>query len=110
MEINEAQKNVKEILKDIEHPRLGSFIALTEEVGEVANEIMKLEIYNENKEIKHLKEEIADVMFQLFDLANSYNINLENEFLIKLENIKPRAEKWRVQFKESMRRNREKLD
>jgi hypothetical protein len=44
MSIKNAQKTVAEIFKNITHQRLGSFIALTEEVGELANEIMKKEI------------------------------------------------------------------
>ncbi|MFB6181594.1 MAG: hypothetical protein ABEJ24_01730 [Candidatus Magasanikbacteria bacterium] len=41
MKINEAQDKIKELLGDIEHPRLASYIALTEEMGELADEIIK---------------------------------------------------------------------
>ncbi len=52
MEIQQAQQKIKELLGEIEHPRLASFVALTEEVGEVANEIMKKEIYEETEDIE----------------------------------------------------------
>ena len=110
MEISEAQKKVKEILADIEHPRIGSFIALTEEVGEVANEVMNLEIYQTEKDRSKLNKEIADVMFQLIDLANMYHINLEKEFIEKCEHINIRAVKWRIEQTDSMAKIRKKLD
>ncbi|APC97670.1 MazG-like family protein [Francisella frigiditurris] len=65
MKIKQAQIEVKNILGEIEHPRLASFIALTEEVGEVANEIMKKEIYEEKTDITDLKNEITDVFLCL---------------------------------------------
>ncbi len=108
MEINEAQKKVKEILGEIEHPRLASFIALTEEMGEVANEIMKLEIYEQNKDLEKLKQEISDVLFMLMELANVYSIDLEHEFNKKIEDIKPRAAKWKLELKDVMERKRNK--
>ncbi len=108
MEIKEAQKKVKELLGAIEHPRIGSFIALTEEIGEVADQIMKLEIYEQTKDITELKKEVADVLFMLMELSNVYDIDLENEFLKKCSDIEPRAEKWKLQLKDIMDRKRDK--
>lgn len=106
MEIKEAQKKVKELFKEIEHPRLGSFIALTEEIGEVANEIMKLEIYEESKDSEKLKKEIADVMLMLTELCNVYNIDLDEEFTKKLEEIKPRSKRWKIDLRDIIERKR----
>jgi len=39
------------------HPRLGSFTALVEEVGDLADEVMKLEIYDEKKETRRRSRE-----------------------------------------------------
>jgi NTP pyrophosphatase (non-canonical NTP hydrolase) len=108
MELNDAQNKVKELLGEIEHPKLGTFIALTEEIGEVANEIMKLEIYEENKDTTKLKQEIADVLFMLIELANVYDINLQEEFDKKYEDLKPRAEKWKIKLKDIMSEKRKK--
>ena len=47
MQIKQAQQTIAELFKDITHPRLTSFIALSEEVRELANEIMQNEIYEE---------------------------------------------------------------
>lgn len=110
MKIREAQNKIKHILKGMEHPRLGSFIALTEEVGEVANEIMKKEIYASKNRDEDLKSEIADVFVCLLELSNVYGIDLEKEFQKKLENITPRAEEWKVKFGKALKEKRKKLD
>ncbi len=110
MEIQQAQQKIKELLGEIEHPRLASFIALTEEVGEVANEIMKKEIYEETEDIEELKGEIADVLICVLELANVYNFDLSSEFEKKLERIKPRADKWKIELKDLLEEKRNKLD
>ena len=76
MEIRQAQEKIRELLGEIEHPRLASFIALTEEVGEIADEIMKREIYDEKDHIDDLKSEIADTFVALIELANVYGIDI----------------------------------
>ena len=110
MEIHQAQQKIKELLGEIEHPRLASFVALTEEVGEVANEIMRKEIYEETEDMEELKAEIADVLICVLELANVYNFDLDSEFEKKLEQIKPRAEGWKMELKDLLERKRNKLD
>ncbi len=110
MEIHQAQQKIKELLGEIEHPRLASFVALTEEVGEVANEVMKKEIYEETDDIKELKAEIADVLICVLELANVYNFDLDSEFEKKLEHIKPRTKKWKVDLKDLLEKKRNKLN
>lgn len=109
MKIKQAQIEVKNILGEIEHPRLASFIALTEEVGEVANEIMKKEIYEEKTDITDLKNEITDVFLCLLELANVYDIDLEQEFTNKLKNIEIRAKEWKS-IKDLLQTKRDKLN
>jgi len=110
MDIHQAQQKIKELLGEIEHPRLASFIALTEEVGEVANEVMKKEIYEETEDIEDLKAEIADVLICVLELANVYNFDLDSEFEKKLEHIKPRAEGWKMELKDLLEKKRAKLN
>ena len=110
MDIKEAQNKIKNILGNIEHPRLASFIALTEEVGEVADEVMKREVYNEKENIDDLKAEIADVLVCIFELANVYDFDLNKEFEKKIKDIEPRAKKWELSLIDILRRKREKLD
>ncbi len=110
MDIKEAQKKIKQILGEMEHPRLASFIALTEEVGEVADEIMKKEIYDEKTDLDDLKGEIADVLVCLLELSNVYDIDLNDEFEKKIKNLEPRAKEWKGKLKELLNKKRDKLD
>ncbi len=45
----EIQEEQRELLKGIEHPRLGNILGLFEEVGELAKEITEIEMYGESK-------------------------------------------------------------
>ena len=109
MSIKNAQQTVAELFKNITHPRLGSFIALTEEVGELANEIMKKEIYEETNHNNEIKAEMADVFVCLLELANLYNVNLEAEFDKKIASLTPRVKEWQS-IKDILKAKRDKLD
>ena len=108
MEFKDAQRKVKEMSGSLEHPRLASFIALTEEVGEIANEIMKHEIYEEKDHSNDISSEVADTLFALLELANVYGIDLDHEFSKKLESLQPRFEEWKKSFGEKMVEKRKK--
>ncbi|MFT4693270.1 MAG: NTP pyrophosphatase (non-canonical NTP hydrolase) [Francisella sp.] len=109
MSIKKAQQTVAEIFKNITHPRLGSFIALTEEVGELANEIMKKEIYEETNHNNEIKAEITDVLVCLLELANLYGVDLETEFDKKITALTPRVKEWQS-IKDILKAKRDKLD
>jgi len=61
---------------------LSMLSAIVEEIGELAREINNLEGFKPKKSDKisaNLGEELADVMFALICLANSYNIDISHE-------------------------------
>ncbi|WP_150463693.1 MazG nucleotide pyrophosphohydrolase domain-containing protein [Francisella sp. XLW-1] len=109
MQIKEAQQIIDRLFKDISHPRLASFIALTEEVGELANEIMQKEIYEETLDNEKIKSELTDVLVCVLEIANLYNINLEAEFDKKIKNLEPRVQQW-SSAKDLLQAKRSKLD
>ncbi len=109
MKIKQAQNTVAELFKDIAHPRLASFIALTEEVGELANEIMQKEIYEETSSNDKISSELTDVFVSLLELANIYNIDLEIEFDKKIKDLEPRVMQW-SSAKDLLQSKRTKLD
>ncbi|MGQ4002208.1 MazG-like family protein [Francisellaceae bacterium CB300] len=109
MSIKNAQQTVAELFKNITHPRLGSFIALTEEVGELANEIMKKEIYEETNHNDKIKAEMTDVLVCLLELANLYDVDLETEFDKKIKSLTPRVKEWQS-IKDILKAKRNKLD
>jgi NTP pyrophosphatase (non-canonical NTP hydrolase) len=109
MSIKQAQKTVAELFKDIPHPRLASYIALTEEVGELANEIMKKEIYEETNHNENIKAEMTDVLVCLLELANLYNVDLDKELDKKITSLTPRVKEWQS-IKGLLQTKRDKLD
>lgn len=59
------------------------FLLFTEEIGELAKAIRKIQgLYQEKSRQKHveLEEEFADVLSYLLDLANFFQIDLETAF------------------------------
>ncbi len=69
-------------------PPLSMLSAIVEEIGELAKEINHLEGFKPKKSnIKspHLGEELADVIFALICLANSYKIDISYELEAVIE-------------------------
>jgi len=63
--------------------------ALVEEVGELADELLKVEGIKGSGEMDRLEEEMGDVLFALACLANHYGIDL-------LKALERSVEKYRV--------------
>ena len=102
MQIQDAQKAVDEWIKD--HGvryfnELTNMAQLTEEVGEVARIIARRygeQSEKESDKNKDLGEELADVVFVVFCLANQTGINLQDAFDKKL-NLKTQRDHDRHQ-------------
>ena len=103
------QKEQSELLKGIEHPRLGNILGLFEEVGELAKEITAVEMYGEPKQ-ENLGKECADVLFGLLSLCESYEINLSEEYMAKVDEIKSKIPGWKVKYGKNLEALRKKLD
>ena len=84
-------KDLQDYIKTIADERgwdknnhLEIFLLLSEELGELAKAIRnKTGLYAEKKDEKNndeLELEFADVLNYIFDLANCFNINLEDAF------------------------------
>jgi len=110
MEIRDAQNKIAALFGEMTHPRLGSFTALVEEVGEIADQVMKIEIYDEKKDTHELAGEMADVLVSLCELANVYGIDLSEAFDEKIADLAPRAEEWKKKLVGILREKRLRLD
>ncbi|HNW91403.1 MAG TPA: MazG nucleotide pyrophosphohydrolase domain-containing protein [bacterium] len=110
MDIRAAQDKVRDVLGELFHPRLGSYIALTEEVGELADEIMQREIYGQKENSDDMGKEMADILVCLLELATRYNIDLESAFAAKFAAIEGKVPQWREKFGPSLATQRARLD
>ena len=64
-------------------PPLSIMAQITEETGELARNLNNMyggRVKKDADELKHLSEEIADIMFALICLANSHNIDLNKSW------------------------------
>ena len=69
-------------------PPLSMLSAIVEEMGELAKEVNHLEGFKPKKSDKNLSnlgEELADVIFALICLANSYKIDISSELEAVIE-------------------------
>lgn len=110
MTLEEFQKTITEVFKPVQHPRIASLLALTEEVGEVSREAMNLEIYEVEKNTVKLSEELADVFLSLCELASLYNISLEDAVQKKLEKIRKKVPEWEIKMGKALSRKRKQWD
>ena len=90
MTIQEIQENAREfapIFKDKTPEQ--RMLYLTTEMGEIALEVLKLSGFRQGGNTDELKEnlgmEIYDVVWNLCDLANMFDIDLEDAFGKKVE-------------------------
>ncbi|MBS7649682.1 nucleotide pyrophosphohydrolase [Candidatus Bathyarchaeota archaeon] len=99
--LKQAQEIVDEWINQFEEgywPPLSMLARLMEEVGELAREINAREKIKKKKDMEPQKDiglEIADILFSLICLANSYNINLEVKLKEVIEKYTSRdIERW----------------
>jgi NTP pyrophosphatase (non-canonical NTP hydrolase) len=96
-EMKEFQKKCADIVRKIDEkygikrdPHL-SFAQLTEEVGELANEISKPKLRNKLANKENLKGEFADVFLQIIILADILEIDIEEAVENKIKVLKERG-------------------
>lgn len=95
--MNEHQVRVDELIRE-----LGGYwdpfemlAALTEEVGELADEILKMEGVKGRGSPESLEEELGDVMFALACIANHYGVDLARALSKTIEKYRRRdGNKW----------------
>ena len=99
-----VQEHVKQVCEALEWDKLSNektFLMFIEEVGELAKAMRKIDklALEKNKPVDsdealqhNLKEEFADVLNYLLDLANRYGVDLETSYRMKMEDNLQR--KW----------------
>jgi NTP pyrophosphatase (non-canonical NTP hydrolase) len=96
MEIEELQKKIMDLIYKMDekykctHDSESTFNHIIEEIGELANQINKPKIRNEQIIKQELSNEIADVVILLIHLASINQIDMENCILHKINELKQR--------------------
>lgn len=109
MDIHETQSELKDLLKKIQHPRIGAVLGLYEEIGEMAKAVMNWEMYGE-RNLDNLREECADAFFSLIDIANAYGIDLDQACSAKLAHTKSKVSTWETKYGPRLSKLRAILD
>lgn len=101
MPFKPIQREVDEWISQFEEgyfPPLAMLARLTEEVGELSRALMHHhggKTPKPGEEQGHIGGEIADAMFVLVCMANSMNIDLDEEFTAMMKKFRERdAERW----------------
>lgn len=96
MEVLEFQKKCSAIVKKIdnkysvERNEQFTMSQLIEELGELAKEVNREKLRGKKAEKSDLEDEFADVVLQLFTLAESFDIDIEKSVKTKIETLKQR--------------------
>jgi len=96
MNIREMQENAEKIINliddkiNVRHNDSLTMRHLIEEMGELARQINKPDLRNEQIDKENLEEELADVILLLSRIANNNNIDLEQSVTNKIEKLKQR--------------------
>ena len=98
--MDKLQEKTKKLLAEFERVRTKKWTPeamltdLTEEVGELANAILVKEGFKNEKRAKaDLVDSICDILFDVFMIAEEYNIDVEKEYLKVLEQLQARIKK-----------------
>ena len=96
MEIKDLQKNSKKIVNKIDEKysinrdNQLTIAQLVEELGELAKEVNRKRLRNQEAKVEDLEEEFADVTLLLFTLIEDNKIDLEKAIREKIEVLKKR--------------------
>jgi uncharacterized protein YabN with tetrapyrrole methylase and pyrophosphatase domain len=109
MNLVELQEGVNELLKGLEHPRVGAALALAEECGEVMKWVMEREMYGGAK-AEDLSDELGDVLVALAELASRYGIRLEDAASGALAKLREKGPTWQAELGGRLEAVRRRMD
>lgn len=109
MRLSELQSELRELTRGIEHPRVGSALALAEECGEVMRCVLDREYYGKDV-TKDLEGEVGDVLVALTELCDRFGISLEVAAQGAVEKIRRKAPQWRAELGDRLIELRARMD
>jgi NTP pyrophosphatase (non-canonical NTP hydrolase) len=109
MRLADLQAELKELTRGIEHPRVGSALALAEECGEVMRCVLDREYYGKDV-AKDLEGEVGDVLVALCELCDRFDVSLEAAASGAVAKIRRKAPQWKAELGDRLVRLRERMD
>ncbi|OGY43950.1 MAG: hypothetical protein A2729_01345 [Candidatus Buchananbacteria bacterium RIFCSPHIGHO2_01_FULL_39_14] len=110
MKLNEIQKFCRQLLAKVSYPRIGTIIGLQEELGKLAEEVMNIEIYGKPFDKNKLEKKCSEVFFSFIDLCNSYDVELDQISIDRVNEIKKKINQWEIEHGSILQDKRKKLD
>ncbi|WP_461865568.1 MazG nucleotide pyrophosphohydrolase domain-containing protein [Thermococcus sp.] len=95
--MNELQMDVDRLVKEFGGywEPFEMLAAITEELGEVSREILKLEGIKGESDVEKLEEELGDLLFSISCLANFYGIDIFRALSKSIEKYRKRdSRRW----------------
>ena len=109
MTLEELQAKIKTLTVGIEHPRVGSALALAEECGEVMRCVLDREYYGKDVSAA-LQDEVGDVLVALTELCDRFGVSLAQCAEQAVAKIARKAPAWRAELGDRLVRLRERMD
>jgi len=109
MTLDDLQKELRLLTRGIEHPRVGSALALAEECGEVMRCVLDKEYYGKDV-TEALAGEVGDVLVALTELCDRFDISLEASAVGAVEKIRRKAPQWKAELGDRLIKLRERMD
>lgn len=109
MTLDELQSTLRELTVGIEHPRVGSALALAEECGEVMRCVLDKEYYGKDTRAA-LEGEVGDVLVALTELCDRFDISLSTAAAGAVEKIRRKAPGWRAELGDRLVELRRRMD
>ena len=109
MTLDDLQRELRTLTQGIEHPRVGSALALAEECGEVMRCVLDREYYGKDV-TRDLEGEVGDVLVALTELCDRFGISLETSAVAAVEKIRRKAPQWRAELGDRLVRLRQRMD
>ena len=109
MTIDELQKKIRDLTVGIEHPRVGSALALGEECGEVMRCVLDQEYYGKDIQAA-LADEVGDVLVALTEVCERFGISLAASAEQAVAKIARKAPQWRAELGDRLIRLRARMD
>ena len=109
MTLDDLQAKIRALTVGIEHPRVGSALALAEECGEVMRCVLDREYYGKDVTAA-LADEVGDVLVALAELCDRFGVSLAKCAEQAVAKIARKAPAWRAELGDRLVRLRERMD